>query len=231
MARTRTLTQLLDDVRKRADIESETDRFPDAELTRYVNQGITELYDLLVAARGRQYYRKSPPHSITTTGNTSRYALNSDFYRLISLRVAGPGGIRLVPFLPEDEPMLREPGFIGSKPTHYELQPGYIELLPLHAGGWTVVVDYIPVATQLSAGADTFDGINGWEEYVVDYAASCVATKDQENELLAGLAAAMGMLKARIQALAPGRDSFRAERVKDVRGEVLFGAFGRRRPW
>lgn len=231
MARTRQLVDLRADVRKRADIENATDRHPDADLDRYINQGGAALRDLMIEVRGRQYFRKSPPQTITTLGNTSRYALATDFYRLISVRIQGPGGMRLVPFIPEDEPWLREPTFTVSKPTHYELQPGYIECLPLHSAGWTIVVDYIPVYTDLVNGTDTLDGLDGWEEYVVNFAARCCAVKDEEYELIQALEQDMARLERRIKTLAPGRDSFRAERVKDVRGDVLFGIYGRRRWW
>lgn len=218
MARTRTLVNLRGDAYRRADVESATERHPAADVTRYVNQGATELYDLLVEARGRRFFRKNPPQSITTTASTSRYALNADFYRLISVRRSGEGGELLRSFDHVDEPWLRDDGASSDYPTHYELQPGYIELLPLHSAGTTIVVDYVPVFTDLSADGDTFDGINGWEEYAVDYAARCMAVKDEEWELVRALDADMARLRERIQKLAPTRDAFRAERVKDVRG-------------
>lgn len=231
MARTRQLSDLQNDVYKRSDTEGETDRHPTSDVTRYINQGGAALRDLMIEVRGRQYFRQNPPQTIATAASTSRYALNGDFYRLISVRIAGPGGMRLVPFIPEDEPMLREPSFTVAKPTHYEIQPGFIEMLPLHGAGWNVIVDYIPVYTDLVSGTDTLDGIDGWEEYVVDFAAHCIATKDEEWELAGALERDMAKLEARIKLLTPGRDSFRAERVKDVRGDILFGIYGRRRWW
>lgn len=218
MARTRSLAELRADAYKRADVEGASDRHPSTDVTRYVNQGIAELYDLLVEARGRSYYRKGGGHPLTTAANTTRYALPADFYRLISVRVTNAGGDVLAPFRAEDEPALREAGASTDWPTHYELQDGYIELLPAHRAGSTVRLDYVPVATQLAADGDTFDGINGWEEYVVAFAARCMAFRDEERELARDLEGEMMRLTKRIQKLAPTRDTFRAERVKDVRG-------------
>jgi hypothetical protein len=226
--RTRTLSDLRGDVRRRADIESALDRHPDADLTRYVNQGIAELYDLLIEARGRQYFRKAPPLTITTAGGTTtRYALPPDFYRLISVRSANQGQYPLAPFVAEDEPLLREEGLATDTPSHYEIQVGFLELLPRHAAGRTIVVDYVPYATELVDDDDTFDGINGWEEYVVSWAAKKCAIKDDEPAVAAMLDGEMAMLRARVLKLSAGRDMGRAERVKDVRLANVHRRIGR----
>ncbi len=223
MARTRTGAELIDDTYKRADLQSATDRFPRTEVLRYVNQGGAALYDLLIEARGRAFYAKKPAITITTAASTSRYLFGSggvanDFYRLSAVRLAGAGGFMLTPFSAQDEPMLREPGVSVAKPTHYELQPGYIELLPLHSALLSVIIDYVPHFTDLADSSGTFDGINGWEEYVPDFAACCMLTKDDELPLVNSIRVDMGKIERRIAALAPKRDAFRAERVKNVRG-------------
>ncbi len=225
MARTRTGAQLIDDAYLRADLVGATDRHPRTTVLRYVNQGCTELYDLLLEARGRAYFRATP-EPITIAGGTTRYALPASFYRLISLRVAGAGGYCLDPFTPQDEPMLREPGVTLDKPTHYEIQPGYVELLPLHGAG-SVVCDYVPVFTDLTDGSNTFDGINGWEQYPVEFAAREMLLKDGEKSDAADCTQKMAMLAKRVAGLAPKRDAFRAERVKNVRGGGGFFPGGR----
>lgn len=218
MPRTRSLTNLIADVRKRADIEGATDRHPDADLTRYINQGGAELRDLMIEVKGPAFFRKSPPQTITTSGgSTTRYALSSDFYRLVGVRISTEPGVAVVPFFTEDEPWLRSASNSVWRPTHYQLQPGFIELLPKHCAGISVVVDYIPYFTDLSLAGDTLDGVDGWEEYVVCFAARCALIKDEELKTAQVLEGEMARLAERIRKLAPGRDSFRAERVKDVR--------------
>lgn len=218
MARTRSGADLIDDAYLRADLVGATDRHPRVNVLRYVNQGGAELYDLLVAARGRAYYRATP-WPITTLGNTSRYALPATFYRLISIRVAATGGYCLDPFSPQDEPYLREPGLTAAKPTSYELQPGFVELLPLHTAGTSIIVDWIPVFPDLTDSTSSlFDGINGWESYLAYYAAREMYSKDDEPGKVAEQNQAMASLAVRIAGLAPKRDAFRAERVKNVRG-------------
>jgi hypothetical protein len=222
MARTRTGTELIDDSYLRADLVGATDRHPRVSVLRYVNQGCTELYDLLVEARGRAYYRATPS-TITTTANTTRYALPAAFYRLISIRVSGRGGYCLDTFDPQDEPMLRDPSVTAEKPTRYELQPGYVELLPLHRGSLSIIVDYVPVFTDLADSSGTFDGINGWEQYVVEFAAREMLLKDGEKSDASDCTQKMAALAMRIGKLAPKRDAFRAERVKNVRGGQGYG--------
>ncbi len=219
MARTRTGAQLIDDSYLRADLVGATDRHPRTNVLRYVNQGGAELYDLLVEARGRTFFRVTAP-TITTAANTTRYALPAAFYKLISLRVAGVGGFCLDPFDPQDEPMLRAPGVTVAKPTRYELQPGFVELLPAHQASVSVICDYVPVFTDLADDTTTFDGINGWEQYVVYFAAREMYSKDDELGKVKEQDQAMAAMAQRIGKLAPKRDAFRAERVKNVRQGV-----------
>jgi hypothetical protein len=219
MARTRMLQEMRADAYLRSDNDGAADRHVFTDVDRYINQGLAELYDLLVEARGRSYYRKVSPTPITTTASTSRYALQADFYQLISVRVSGDDGDLLAPFRAEDEVELRASAASTDHPTHYELQNGYIELLPLHSAGLSVIVDYVPACPVIpsSPGTGTFDGVNGWEEYAVIFAAMCMAERDEDWELYRALENDKRALKERIQGLAPKRDRFRAERVKDVR--------------
>ncbi len=220
MARSRELQDLRDDARKRADVESAEDRFPDDEVDRYVNQGCAELYDLLIEARGRTYYRAETPWEFDTATGTTRYTddFPEDFYRLIGVRVSDGSSTRpLAGLQPQEEAYLRTPSVGGFWPTHYELQADALLVLPSPQAGLTVTMDYIPACPLLSDDVSTFDGINGWEEYAVCFAARCIALKDEEYELAQVLAGEMQRLSGRIAKLAPHRDAFRAERVQDVR--------------
>lgn len=218
MARTRTGEQIIDDSYLRADLVGATDRHPRTTVLRYVNQGGAELWDKIVAARGRTFCATKPPQSISTTASTSRYALAAAFYQLSAVRLDAVGGYCLEPFTAQDEPILREPGYTAQYPTHYQLQPGYIELLPLHSAGSTIKVDYVPHFTDLAdSSGSTFDGINGWESYLSVYAAREMFRHDGEKQDAAECTAELAALSVRIAGLAPKRDAFRAERVKNVR--------------
>jgi hypothetical protein len=227
MARTRRLDDMRADARKRADCESATDRHPDADVTRYINQGGAALWDLLIEIRGREFCRAATPTSITTTANTTVYNLAADFYTLISvwLNVADDR-YPLEPLQTPEEPWLRDADVV-DRPTHYELRRDQIAILPVHSAGLTIQVDYVPAWTDLSADGDTANGVNGWEDYIVDYAAQRMAVKDEELGLAQRLDADMAMLAERVRKLAPKRDMFRAKRVRDVRGPRAMRGGGR----
>lgn len=226
-ARTRSGQALIDDAYDRADCTGAIARHPRANVLRYVNQGGAELWDLLIEARGPEYFRATPDE-IATLAETTSYALESDFYMLISVRAEasdGSQGEPLVPFTSQEEPRLRDVN-LGTDgfPTHYQLRrtgagANTLEVLPRHEAGNTLVVDYVPVYTDLTDASDSyFYGVNGWEEYMVDFAAVKMATKDEEFALVAELRSDMKLLRERILKLAPKRDMHRARRVKDVRG-------------
>jgi hypothetical protein len=224
----RTLAALREDVRKRADVEGADERHPDPDIDRHIHQGRVDRHNQMIEARGRAYFRKFPPQTITTIKDQTRYALPADFLRLISVRVGGTYGYTLVATTSEDEPMLRSPS--GSyDPTHYELQDGYIEILPAPPAGKSIVLEY--VATLAPLASDDAEDTTPWgfEEYPVVYAARQLAIKDEEWDLVHALDDELKHLRDRIATMTPKRDGFRAERVKDVRQTRSFQRFLRPR--
>ena len=224
MARTRTAAELISDARQRADAEANLARHPDPEVLRYVNQGCAEVYDLLVEARGRSYYAGEPV-AITTTSDTVAYDLPGDFYRLVGVR--RQDGEALVSYDMIDEAQLSYDLGTATYPAAYQLRGSKIRLLPKHNAGTTILVTYVPSFTDLVDDDDTFDGINGWEEYVVAYAARRMALKDESFELAASMNEDLASVRERIQRLAPNRDVFRPERIADVRGWAAIGRLTR----
>lgn len=233
MARQRTLEEMTSDVRIKADIRGATSRWPSATLYRLINQGIAALRDLLIEIRGQLFFRKAGGQTLTLTTAT-RYALNSDFFALISVRETETGNMLRL-WKPEDESWLRDDTIVGTdRPTHYQLQQDpavdaltYIELLPATRGGKTIKIEYIPTLTDLvvSPGANALNGYQGWEDYPVWYAVREVASADDEPELKKTAEGMLDELAVRIRKLAPKRDQFRPERVRNVRNP-----YGRRWP-
>lgn len=224
MSRTRTLSQLREEAYRRADCEGAYDRHDRADVDRDLNQGGTRFWDELIAVRGAEYFQTSA--DITTTADTSSYSLASfspRFYMLTGVRLAETGGYTLRKFDDHEEAGLRDTSNQVAWPTHYQLRRtgagvSSLVILPEHEASLTLTVNYVPGWTDLVDDTDTFDGINGWEDYMIDYAARKMAIRDGERELAADLWADMQDAIGRIRRVAPKRDMNQARRVRDIRG-------------
>lgn len=212
MARTATLTVLIADTRKAADMEGST-FVSDSEITRYLNQSATELYDLLVE-KSADYYVTSG--TVSVVAGTSTYALPASFYKLLSAEVPLGGEMSYImqPFAWAHRHLYGEAGW-GCGPVAYQLRGGNITFVPEPDAAYTVTVWYIPAFTDLSAGSDTLDGVNGWEEYVtLDAAIKCLRKEESDVSLLM---AQKEMLRERIIRNAH-RDQGEPHRIIDVTG-------------
>lgn len=234
MPRTRTLEELTSDVRIKADIRNALSRWPNALLYRFVNQGGAALRDLMIEVRGQPFFRKSPAPAITLLAGTTEYTLPADFHMLISVRDEETGDM-LRAFKVDDESWLRLDSLGADRATHYRLQQDpavsatpSIEFLPETRGGKRIILDYVPTYTDLVVAPGTPNallGFQGWEDYVVAFAAREVFKADDEREKVKEMTDEMAEIASRIRKLAPKRDQFRPERVRNVRNP-----FGRRWP-
>lgn len=184
MARTRTLTLLRDDVRNRADMSFADDFITDTELTEYINQSIARLYNLIVN-QAQEYYVTSTTTAVTP--GTTDYALPATFYRLRGVDYYVNG--RWVPLTRE--------GFnkrdntnnaalqVGTTvPTTYQIVGSNIRVFDIPEAT-NIRLWYIPAPTRLSADSDTFDGIAGFEEWVViDSAIKCKMKQEDDVSAL-----------------------------------------------
>lgn len=212
MARTATLTTLISDTRRAADMEGST-FVSDAEITRYLNQSATELYDLLVE-KAQDFYVTSG--TVSVVAGTSSYALPAAFYKILSVEVplGGENPYILSPFAWSDRYKYSDEGW-GRGPVAYQVRGGNIHFVPEPEGSYTVTVWYIPAFTDLSAGGDTLDGVNGWEEYVTtDAAIKCLRKEESDVSLLM---AQKELLRERVLKMAH-RDQGEPNRIIDVRG-------------
>jgi len=214
MPRTATLSSLRDQVRKRADVENSTARFPDAELNTYINQSWTELYDLIIESGGESYLNST---QISTSNGTDTYSLPADFYKVrgVDVDVGGPGPLPMRQFSFEERNFyLYNSGWQYGRPVRYRLYGANIKFIPKPSGVYTVTVWYYPTPTSMVSDSDTIDGVSGWEEYVVIDAAVKVLTKDDRDASL--LVGAHGAVRQRIVDMAMNRNAGEPERVDDV---------------
>jgi hypothetical protein len=215
MARTATRLELQNRAYARGDFASQTDRFPVTEVQGYINESVADFHDFLIGAWGADYFETD--YSLTTSAGTTLYPLPADFYQLLRVEVnSGTSRTECLPAQRGERAWLRDTQTRHSQyPTRYAVRGSQLELLPSPASAYSVTLEYVPCSARLTNDASTIDGVNGWDEWVVDDVARKMALKDGDNAFVDRMLQDMGRIEARIRAMAPKRD--RGERrVIDV---------------
>ncbi len=233
MASSVTLAQLRLDARLYADQRpgSSTSFISETELTRLVNNKVKELFDLLVEARGSDYYANEA--TVAIVAGTSRYSLPSDFFQLASVTLEWATNEHELVFpVGSTRQRIEFANFQQWSRSHakgYRLRASQIEFLPIPTTDVTCRLQYVPTFTALVADADTFDGINGWEKMVTTgVAIEMMAIEKRRNPNVETLYAEQ---LARIEALKTERDAEAPKEIVDVerlrfRNSWLGGRFG-----
>lgn len=229
MATTMTLSQLMTAVRQRADMITNgytpaltgDDFFvTEPELISYINQSYFELYDLIVAAYGDNYY-VAAPYTFTTDGVNEMYALPSDFYKLLGVDLSLSGGspgswLTVRSFEFNDRNRYSVPNFqafYGVTNLRFRLNGNNLWLTPTPQAGQSMQIWYIPRMTTLSALSSTADGISGWTEYIIcDAAMKCLQKEESDVSVLM---AEKQALKVRIEAMSNNRNAGPPPKVVD----------------
>jgi hypothetical protein len=202
----------------------------DTELTRLVNLKVKELYDLLVEARGLGYYASTS--TLAIVGATASYNLPSDFYQLDSVTLEwGTRDHELVDKVQTNRSRAwytNGPTWSRWSPKGYRLMASTIEFLPTPASAVTCRLRYVPTCTTLTADADTFDGVNGWEKLIALGVAFELLGIDKRSPTPA-LQQAYAEQMARIVSLKDERDAEGQKEVIDVLPERGIGINGLRR--
>jgi hypothetical protein len=233
----------------------------DPELLGMVDRSATALYDLLVKARGEEYYLSEVTILVSPLApSPTIYALPPDFYQLIGVHVRATGFVGFVaidPFMEREVAALKTIGVIGTafpQQTKYRLRgvqgvpgtpPGnppvaLIEFLPPPRVDFPAFVRYLPTCVRAVVGPDlvtpdvAYDGINGWEEFIIWDVAAKMVTKEERDA--APYLMQRAMVEKRIEALAGARNAGEPERVVDTRDWMRRAAAGpimgiRRRLW
>lgn len=218
-----TLLDLRTQARQRADIET-SKHVKDLELNIYINNSIAELYDLICQKYGDDYFAASSVFS-TAAGDTS-YPLPSDFYKLLGVDLlrsgSDPGNasdwytVKRFEFHErnrQNDALLRQP--FGEPGFRYRLFGTNLILDSDPGGPYTLRVWYVPLPAQLSSDTDTFDGFNGWQEFVVVDAA--IKALEKEESPTDALQMRKQMLINRIESAAGNRDANFSARISDTR--------------
>lgn len=216
MARSRSLTNMLLDVRMRTNQENST-FVTDAELTEYLNQELAELWTRLVIVQGQPAYRSST--TIAVTAPTAVYALPADFLSVQNVEATIDGlTFALRPYMQSERADLMNSGVVQLYgpygPLQYRVTGNNIEFRPA-TRNFSADVFYTPCQPRLSAGSDTFDGFNGFEMCAIAGVCAVVMAKEESDPSFY-----MG-LKQQFYRVAEAamaqRDMGSPERVQDVR--------------
>lgn len=211
-----------------------------AEWDNNINASYFELYGLLVQKYGNDYFvaidANGGFYQFTTNGTSEIYPLPDGsstylmpagttapaFFKLlgVELQVSGANDwMTLKPFEFIERNRFAVPNMqsaLGRRTNlRYRIISGQLWLKPVPMGGQVVRIQYVPRMTILVADDDTFDGVNGWEEYIVIDAA-IKALQKEESDVSALMAQKTAIIQ-RIEAEAENRDAGSPARVGNSR--------------
>lgn len=148
-------------------------------LDAWINEGVQRLHEKLVAAYAENYIESTS--ALTLTAGTSSYALPSDFYKLytVTLNISGTE-YTVKPFMRAEGSAYKSVTLPYNARPKYRLAGSNIIFLPSTLST-TGTMYYAPSATVLSSGSDTVNFPNGWERFVVLYAAIQALMKEESS--------------------------------------------------
>lgn len=208
-----TLTTLRSRVRERADMPVAGFLADSAtSLDAFINEGVQRLHEKLVEAYGEEYASSSA--SLTCTGSASDVALPSDFFKLYGVDMPVGGVTRtLRPFMRAERNALRYNAPSWDSVPKYSLVGSYIRFLPIPPA-CTATIYYAPTTTLLATGTDTVNFPNGWERYVVLYAAIQALMKEESD--VRDLRFELEKLERDLDAIKENRDAAFPRQVVDL---------------
>lgn len=158
----------------------------DAELNSWITAALAELHDLLVGVDSEYLISQT---TITANGSAS-YALPADFYKLkkVDYALVGTNGAyRDVPRVSMADanrftqvPFGTSWTYGDGGPWRCRVENGNLLLYPQSSAG-TLVVRYYPCAPQPASDVETFDVLNGFDEYLVADCCLRIAMKREDD--------------------------------------------------
>ena len=222
MARTRTLAEIRTQVR-RTTAQERTDFVTDAELVVEINQAGAELWDLITKVNPDFYLVRA---TVTTTAGTEEYTLAAGIAYIRSVSLSVGGQWQDIQAYPQGEANAFEVPFMPPRFGTYTRylfqrngQDGAAARLSFRPdpGSNTYRYEYVPAWPDLVSDADEFDGINGWEDYIVQRVAIYVRQKADELEHVPTHAARLDAMRKRIEEMVSSRDLTYAPQISRTR--------------
>lgn len=219
---------ILNTVRQRLDMVGST-FIADATFNQWIDDSTRDLYDLLVDARGEDYY--TAVGNITTAAGTATYpianSLGTNFYKLRGLYVIGADGKRrsmdkvgLDEYLRYEANNNPSTDFWTSTTDPcgvvYCLVGDSILFAPTPSAIKTVEIWYIRTFGGYASDSATYDAVNGWHEYIV--ADVCIKGGTVEEADVSVFTQQKQEQLERIARLRHNRDRYKVLTVRDVQG-------------
>jgi len=190
----------------------------EARVNEYINNALSELYDLLVETHEDYFY---DVETITLVSGTEDYDLPSDFYKVLKVFYLSSGGVR--------SPMRRftldmldrygnewVPSTADGVYTMYRVIGDKIRFSPEPAGAGSAELYYIPQFEEMD-GDDTDVTFTlpqiGWIDYAVVDAAMQLLIREESD--VSALMARKAEMKDRIKRAAEQRDAGEPDSIID----------------
>jgi hypothetical protein len=213
----KTLRQLREMARSRADMTEDSDAVSDDELNEYINEAYHELYDLITVADEARLFAVNA-QELPQVGTTHEFALPPNFYRLVSLHVMKAG--RYQPGYPADPSSYAELASAGDNLSGYRyfvrwnINTGMRSLFVFPAPtSETLAITYWPTPRELSLDTQMLDNPASWLELVSVGAA--IRMLDKVERDATALLLAKRRLEARIQKAVYASDYHRPRVILD----------------
>ncbi len=175
MARTVSLSQLRTDVSVQCDfVVGASGRYTPTILNRYINQSVQRFRER-ISNEGMTHYLTSTSGTITS-GATSPYS-----FKTLDLSGASPAIVRVYgvdltvsgvvktlahrPFQERND--YGAPTATGEPMAWAMYQTTSVAIMPAPNQSYSYTVWYLPLLADMSADGDTFDGVAGWEQWIV----------------------------------------------------------------
>lgn len=215
MARSVDLQTLRRRARELANRENDdtTDGFVDnTEIDGYINASLGAWHGFVAKAVPERYEKEQ---TIVADGSSS-YALPSDHYQTIGVDYEFTSNCRMgLRRLMVQERNAYDTS-VNSQAEGYRLKGTTLVLYPIPDSG-TYYHVYITAAPTLVNTTDSFDGVNGWEEWIVYDVAIKILLKEGSLEEANLLIAERNKIQAEMEAAASEREAAQPSRVVDTR--------------
>lgn len=191
-------------------------------LDTLVNLAIAKFYDLLVAARGHEYYAVDTP--LTMIVGQQQYALPSNFYQLLTAHLEWD--VRNFEQL-HDTSQYERTNYQNWQTWARQSYKAYrligtqtasaqtFELWPAPTVAGTILrVRYIPQFAPLTDDVTSFDSVNGWEKFIA--LAAAIDYRTAAGKDLGNLTGLYQEELSRIESMADKRAANAAPQIIDV---------------